>query len=280
MDEAEPDLQKVKESRTGDAFGSLGQHVLEICRAADIVYMGLHGENGENGRLQALFDVLEIKYTGSGYLGSALAMNKWITKQILLQSGVQTPRGKSYQKGQDVSGAAQFGFPCIVKPCSGGSSIGVSIVHSESELQSALEQAFTYEQEILVEEFISGREFSVGILGDQPLPPIEIIPKSGFYDYSHKYQKGWTQEICPAKIDSNIAQSMQHAAKQVFDVLQLEVYGRVDFILDAMGNAYCLEANTLPGMTPTSLLPQEAQVMGISYEQLCQQIIELSLERF
>lgn len=280
VEETEPDLEKIKASRTGDVFGSLGPHVLEICRAAHIVYMGLHGENGENGRLQALFDVLEIKYTGSGYLGSALAMNKWITKQILLQAGILTPKGKAYRKGQDTSDGAQFGFPCIVKPCSGGSSIGVSIVHNQVELENALEQAFTYEQEVLIEEYIPGREFSVGILGDQPLPAIEIIPKSGFYDYSHKYQKGWTQEICPAQVDSRIAAFMQQAALQVFDALHLEVYGRIDFMLDAQGNAYCLEANTLPGMTPTSLLPQEAQAAGISYEQLCQQIIQLSLQRF
>ena len=278
--EEAPDIEAVKRLRPDSGLGNIGKNVIELCKAADIVYLGLHGEDGENGRLQALFDVLGIKYTGSGYLGSALAMNKWITKQLLCQNGIATPKGKAFYKGQSLEGADSFGFPCIIKPCSGGSSIGVSIVNDKKELEAALDAAFVYEQEVLVEEYIQGREVSAGILGGEALPIIEIIPKGEFYDYAHKYQKGWTEEVCPANMSGELTGRVQAAAKRVFEVLKLEVYGRVDFMIDSQGHAYCLEANTLPGMTPTSLLPQEAQAVEISYGELCQHIIDLSLKKY
>lgn len=272
-----PDIAKIKTIRGESMFGEIGPNVLELCKAADIVYMGLHGENGENGRLQALFDVINVRYTGSGYLGSALAMNKALTKQLLLAADVLTPEGVGITKENKDSIVDSFSMPCVIKPCSGGSSIGISIAKNKNELKKAIDEAFKYEDEVLVEEYIAGREFSVGILGDKVLPIIEIIPNEGFYDYSHKYQKGWTQEICPAQLDEPIAKAMQETALRVNNILKLEVYSRIDFILDKNNQMYCLEANTLPGMTPTSLLPQEAMVIGISYEQLCEKIIELSL---
>ncbi|MGI6004848.1 MAG: D-alanine--D-alanine ligase family protein [Christensenellales bacterium] len=276
-----PDLAAVRAMRGEGAMGEIGKHVLEICRAADIVYMGLHGENGENGRLQAMFDVMEIPYTGTGYLGSALAMNKWITKELFLQNDIVTAAGLLLKKGEDISVAESLGLPVIVKPVHGGSSIGVFIAQSAGELSGAIRKAFQYEDEILVEKYVRGREFSVGILGNQVLPVIEIIPKSGFYDYANKYQPGWTKEVCPAQLEETASKMLQDAAMKVFKVLQLDVYGRVDFILEeGTGKPYCLEANTLPGMTPTSLLPQEAAQVGLSYGQLCQKIIELSLEKY
>ncbi|HBU12580.1 MAG TPA: D-alanine--D-alanine ligase [Clostridiales bacterium] len=280
IDEHAPDLLKVRAMRGDSGLGTVGKNVIEICRAADIVYMGLHGEDGENGRMQAFFDVLGIKYTGSGYLGSALAMNKAVTRRILAGTGVPMPGGVALLKGQDRQPAYDVGVPCIVKPCSGGSSIGITIAHNREETDRALDEAFSYEDEVLVEEYIAGREFSVGVLGDTVLPPIEIIPKEGFYDYAHKYQPGFTEEICPADIDGQVEARMKTLAKRAFDELRMQVYGRGDFIMTPQGSLYFLEMNTLPGMTPLSLLPQEARAAGISYEELCGRVIALSLQKY
>ena len=276
--ETAPDIAAIKAARKESGLGEIGKNVLSLCQAADMVFLGLHGENGENGRLQALLDIAGIRYTGSGYLGSALAMNKVITKQIFLQNSIPTPHSRTFEKG----GMRQwtYGFPCVVKPCSGGSSVGVAIVRDEKAFAAALEDAFAYEDQVLVEQYIQGREFSVGVLGDMVLPPIEIIPKGEFYDYAHKYQAGWTEEICPARLDESITKAMQASALAAYRALRLAVYARVDFLLDAQGQFYCLEANTLPGMTPTSLLPQEAQAVGVDYTSLCQRIVTLSMEKY
>jgi D-alanine-D-alanine ligase len=167
------------------------------------------------------------------------------------------------------------GKTLVVKPCCGGSSIGVYIVSDEDSFDRAMEDAFKFEDEILVEEYISGREFSVGVLGDTVLPAIEIIPKEGFYDYKNKYQADLTVEVCPAEITKEQADKMQSAAMDAFKTLGLGGYARMDFLLDENDNIYCLEANSLPGMTPTSLLPQEAAAVGISYNELCEKIIAL-----
>ncbi len=279
VSQIEPDLEAIRASRTG-GMGSIGPNVIEICRAADLVYMGLHGEDGENGKMQAMLDLLEIPYTGSGYLGSALAMHKWLTKEILIRENIPTPKGAKLTGMDDLKRIRDFRFPCVVKPCSGGSSIGVYRCNSLEETAEAARQAFAYENEVLVEEFVTGREFSVGILGDTVLPAIEIIPRDGgFYDYAHKYQAGWTEEVCPADLTPQQAAALARYAKQVYDLLGLQIYARVDFILDATNTPYCLEANTLPGMTPTSLLPQEAAAAGISYGELCQKVVDLSLQK-
>lgn len=280
VEENAPDIAKVKAARGDSGFGTVGKNVIKVCRAADIVYMGLHGEDGENGRMQAFFDVLGIRYTGTGYLGSALAMHKGISKRMVADSILKTAKSKVFYKGKGTEGIEEIGFPCIVKPCCGGSSIGIAKAENKEELARALADAFRYEDEIMVEQFITGREFSVGILGDMALPPIEIIPRGGFYDYAHKYQAGWTEEVCPADIDKATEKTMQEMAREACRLLKLEVYARGEFILTENGGIYFLEMNTLPGMTPTSLLPQEAAVAGLSYEQLCERIIELSLEKY
>lgn len=271
-----PDLEKIRGLRENpEVF--LGPNVMELCRMADIVFMALHGENGENGKLQATLDLFGIKYTGTGSLGSALAMHKGIAKQIFKEAGIPTPEGCYLRKGQAVP--ENLPFPCVVKPCSGGSSIGVSIVNSREELDKALGEAFLYEDEIVIEKYIRGREFSVGVLDGTALPIIEIIPKEGFYDYVNKYQAGKVLEVCPAELDETIATEMQKQAVNVYYALKLEAYGRIDFLLDEENQMYCLEANTLPGMTPMSLLPQEAAQIGLSYEELCEKIISISLAK-
>lgn len=278
VSETEPDLDALRLSRKTGFNDYIGLNVPELCAQADVVYMALHGDCGENGKLQAFFDARGIRYTGSGAEGCRNAMDKWISKQMFEAAGILTPRGRLLSAGEPFD-PDTLPVPCVVKPCNGGSSIGVSVVTDRRELYDALRLAFSMENTILVEEYIKGRELSCGILGNTPLPPIEIIPLHGFYDYKNKYQAGAAREVTPAEIDDAATAKIQSAALQVFRLLGLSVYGRIDFLLTEAGDAYCLEANTLPGMTPTSLLPQEAAVVGYSYEKLCDTIISLSLNK-
>lgn len=280
--ETAPDLEKVKAQRKDQSDNFFGPNVIELCRMADIVFMALHGENGENGKIQAAFDLFGIRYTGTGYLGSALAMNKGMAKQLFLENGIPTPRGTSLKRGEDAAKIETCGihFPCVVKPCSGGSSIGVSIVHDKAEYEQALKEAFRWENELVIEEYVKGREFSVGVIDFQALPIIEIAPVEGFYDYKNKYKAGSTVETCPAELSEQITKEMQGYAEKVAEVLELNTYSRTDFLLDAEDHIFCLEANTLPGMTPTSLLPQEAKVTGVDFNQLCEKLIESSMRKY
>lgn len=276
--EQAPDLETVKAMRT-DSDCRIGPHVLELCKAADITFLALHGEEGENGKLQATFDLYGIRYTGCGYLGSAMAMNKGLSKLIFRAKGIATPEGIVVEKGCEPYTAP--GFPCVVKPCSGGSSVGTSVVQSEEEYTAALELAFRYEKKVVVEKFIKARELTVGVMAGKAMPVIEIIPKSGFYDYKNKYQAGATVELCPAPIGERATEKVQCLAESVNDALMVDAYCRVDFLWDEESDEmYCLEANTLPGMTPTSLIPQMGEALGYNYGSLCEKIIEVSLEKY
>jgi D-alanine-D-alanine ligase len=270
-----PDIEKIMADGNGSRIGS---NVIEICKAADICFLALHGEDGENGKLQATFDVNGIKYTGSGYLGSAIAMNKEISKIMMRSSGIPVPEGIVLEKGGEIK---NVGFPCVVKPCSGGSSVGTSMVAGESEYLAAIETAFKYEDHVLVEKFIKGRELTVGVMGKKAMPVIEIIPKEGWYDYKNKYQAGLTEEICPAPISAEDTDRVQRLAEHVREALMIDVYCRADFLMDETdGEIYCLEANTLPGMTPTSLIPQMGREQGLDFGTVCEKIIELSMEKY
>ena len=274
----DPSIEEIKKARGISSDEYFGKNVLNICKLADIVFLALHGEDGENGKVQASLDLHGVKYTGSGCLASAIAMNKYYSKQVMQVHGIKNADYIVLHDG--CKDKAPFGVPCVIKPSSGGSSVGVSIVTDEKDYEKAVELAFRYENEVIVEQYIKGREFSVGVLGDEVLPPIEIIPKEGFYDYANKYQPGMTVEICPAELTEKETEKVQLASKAVFDALGLEVYGRSDFILNETdGEFYCLEANSLPGLTQMSLLPQEAQAVGIDYPELCEKIIELSLRK-
>lgn len=277
-----PDLEAVKNARKDKTERFLGRNVAEICSEADITVFALHGDVGENGKLQATFDILGIKYTGSGYLGSALAMDKGLTKSVLVQNKITTPVGEYFTLQDKLSGNVYNWsyFPCVVKPCAGGSSVGITKANNAEEFKVSVEEAFKYDNEIVVEQFVKGREFSIGVIEGRALPPIEIIPKGGFYDYKSKYQAGLTEEICPANITAEEDNILRRSAEACFKALKLEAYGRIDFILDKKGDAYCIEANTLPGMTPTSLLPQEVAAEGVSYGELCEKIIEVSLKKY
>ena len=275
-----PDLEALKrESGNGDA--KVGANVIPLCKYADVVFMALHGDMGENGQLQATLDSFGIRYTGSGYVGSLLAMDKDLSKKMLVGAGVPTPPWVLVDLAGElpVDVPAEVGYPCVVKPCSGGSSVGVSMVDNASELEAALHAAAGYERYVLVEKRIIGRELTVGILADEVLPAVEIIPKQGFYDYTNKYQGGMTEEICPADIDETTRIAAESLTRRAFDALRLGGYSRFDWMLDADGGLWCLEANTLPGMTPTSLLPQMAAARGMSYDALCERIVELALAK-
>lgn len=257
-----------------------GKGVLEKCRKADIVFLALHGTNGEDGKIQSVFDCMNIKYTGTGSLGSSIAMHKGISKYIFNQENIPNPKGKviEVENVQNLE-YSDIGFPMVIKPCNGGSSIGVEILNNEKELNDILNNKVKYDKEYIIEKYIKGREFSVGILDDKALPVIEIKPKQGFYNYENKYKPGLTEEICPAIIDEDTTKKLQKLAEKVHKALKLDVYSRVDFLIGQDGNIYCLEANTLPGMTPTSLLPQEAKAIGMTYSDLCENIIDISLKK-
>lgn len=275
--ETNPDIEKVKAMRPDWEKNFFGPNVIAICQKADVVFMALHGENGENGKIQACFDLMGITYTGTDYVSSALSMDKGLTKDIFRQYGVPTPQGFRLKKGEKEP--EEVTFPCIVKACCGGSSVGVSIAGNEEEYEAAKAEAFKYDKEAVVEQYIKGREFSIGLLEGKALPIIEIAPKQGFYDYKNKYQAGSTVETCPADLTSEQTKQMQAYAEKGFAALRLKNYARLDFMMGENGDMYCLEANTLPGMTPTSLLPQEAAAIGISYEQLCEKLIAISLKK-
>ena len=278
ISEDAPDLEAVKASRRQANDSLLGDNVIEVCRAADLVFMALHGADGENGKLQGLFDVMGIRYTGCGHLASAVSMDKEIAKKVIADAGVPVPRGQVVTRAE-ADHPAPF-LPCVVKPRSGGSSIGTSIVREEAEYLPALELGFSYEPELLVEEYISGRECDVAVLMGKALPAIEICPKSGFYNYQNKYQPGLTDEYCPARQPEHITKKLLDYAERVFRAIGMEVYARMDFKVREDEEVVCLEANTLPGLTPTSLLPQEAAAVGISFNELIAQIVAGSLAKY
>lgn len=274
-----PDLEKVRAGRAQKNDSRIGDNLMEVCRAADIVFLGLHGADGEDGRLQAAFDVAGVRYTGSGYLGSAAAMNKECAKRLMREAGIRVAEGKIINiHDPDKTPPC---LPCVVKPRSNGSSVGTSIAHTPEEFEKALEFCWKYEADALCERYIKGREIDVGVLSGRALPPIEICPKGSFFDYEHKYQSGMTDEICPVDIDKTVIEELMRTAERVYNALYLRVYARMDFIVEAStGDIYCLEANTLPGMTPASLLPKEAREAGIGYADLCDTIVRESLSYF
>lgn len=280
--EVAPDLAAVKASRKDQSPCFFGPNVIRMCQMADIVFMALHGENGENGKVQAAFDLFGVRYTGSDYLSSAIAMNKGMAKKLFVEAGIPTPMGISMTREtrEDDVTKLNLHLPCIVKPCCGGSSIGVTIVRDAAEFKAALDEAFRWENELVIEEFIEGREFSVGVIEGKALPVIEIAPIQGFYDYKNKYKAGSAVETCPAELPEEVSAQMRHYAEEVAKVIGLDTYSRSDFLLDKDNKMYCLEANTLPGMTPTSLFPQEAAVVGVNFNELCEKLIEISMKKY
>jgi len=253
----------------------------------DIVFLILHGGAGEDGTIQALLDLVGIPYTGSGVLASALAMNKLMAKMIFRANGIPTPDylvleslHASDLSALDASVKSNFGYPIVIKPVSQGSSVGLSLVKSSNELQRAIEIGFQYDTKLLVESFIPGREITVAILGDLILPLAECVPESGFYDYEHKYTHGKTKYYCPADLPAAIAQKIGELGLKAFKVLNCAGFARIDFRLAKDNEAYCLEVNTLPGMTEHSLVPKAARAAGIEFPELVEKICRIAIDDY
>lgn len=248
---------------------------------AEVVFNAVHGLYGEDGRLQTLLEIREMPYTGSGMIASVSCMDKVITKRMLRDAGISTPACLIVNKKE--SGIKEkimqrFSLPVVIKPASQGSSIGVEIVKEEKQLDEALANAFKYSRDILVEEFIGGKELTVSMMQKDgevvALPVIHIAPHSGMYDYHSKYTKGATEYICPADLDEETTKKVQEISKQAYEVLGCSGVARADVMLDEVGNGYVLEINTVPGMTATSLVPKAAAAAGISFPELCNIILQ------
>lgn len=273
--------------RTGKAVATalrtLGYQVAEIDVGRDlaqklsqekveVAFVALHGRYGEDGAIQGFLETAGIPYTGSGILPSAICLDKDLTKQLVAAAGVRTPGWKRVEKGK--SKESPLPLPVIVKPNQEGSTIGMSIVKKPEEFFKALEEAFKHDPVVLVEEFIQGTEVTVGVLNGKALPVLEIVPKSGFYDYSSKYTKGMTEYIVPARIEKKTADELSATCEKIFTLLKLAGVARMDFMIDAQAKPFFLEVNTIPGMTETSLVPKMAAAVGISFEELCERILK------
>ena len=246
---------------------------------ADVFFLALHGGQGEDGTLQSLLEIAGLVYTGSGPIGCVLAMDKDLTKRLLRNEGILTPDWIMGPGPSAEEAASRLGLPLIVKAARGGSSLRLRLAHDMQELKEAVEEADGYDDAVVFERFIRGREFTVGILGEEALPVGEIIPENETFDYECKYQPGMAAEIFPADIPMELARRLQELALQTHRVLRLDDFSRVDFLVAEDGGIWCLEANNLPGMTENSLVPKAAQAAGITFPELCDRIVRLALER-
>jgi len=283
IDKTAPDLNKTKAARKLKSPSRIGKDVLALCQLADCVFLGLHGADGEDGKIQAALDLLGVPYTGSGPLASAMAMDKAVAKKIMESANVRTPAWQelSYTEADIPRLVEELPVPCAVKVVNGGSSIGVALPETKEELEKALWDLSRFHTRVIVEEKIRGREITQPILDGHYMSAIEIVPPEGtYFNYVAKYQSGaeGAQEICPARISEAEQRAVGEAALQFHRALGLSVYSRVDFILDDKGQPWCLEVNTLPGMTPASLIPRAAAAEGMSYAELCERIVLLSLK--
>jgi D-alanine-D-alanine ligase len=272
------------------ALRSLGAEVIDVDvrgenfalpKDVDLAFITIHGTFGEDGQLQKILEERSVLYTGDGVEPSRAAFDKILSKEKFREHNVVTPEWEVVEVGQRPT----ISVPLVVKPARQGSTVGVVIVKNASELDSAMAEAGKYDQKLLIEKFVSGRELTIGVLGDQALPILEIIPKGGFYDFNNKYPflnpqgGGGAEHVCPAKIDPNKTKQIQEQALHAFRALGLVVYGRVDVLLPDSGEPFVLEVNTIPGMTEASLLPEAAAAAGINYVDLCARIIALSRAR-
>jgi D-alanine-D-alanine ligase len=249
---------------------------LAVVQGADVLFPVLHGGAGEGGTLQAVLDVIGVPYTGSGPLASALAVDKDLSKRLFRDAGVPVPEWRMTPPVPADEAAKGLGWPVIVKPSKQGSTVGLSLVKRRSDLAAALAEAGRWDDEVMVEQFIAGRELTVGVLGDESLPVGEIIPRHELFDYECKYTPGMSEEIFPAVLDPKISRRVQALALTAHRALKLGGYSRVDFRLGSQGDIFCLEVNNLPGMTGTSLFPQAARAAGIEYAEMCERICRLA----
>ena len=245
-------------------------NLVEKLSSVDLVFLGLHGDIGENGTIQGFLEALGIIYTGSGPLSSAICMDKNISKIVAANNNILTPKWKLYNNINDND---EFKYPLVVKPNGQGSTVGLRIVHNEEELKPALEHAFNYDTSVLVEEYIEGRELTVMVLDGKAYPVCEIIPSHELYDFDCKYTAGMSKYICPAKIGIELTDNIRQVSENLFDLFKCENYSRADFRMDSQNKFWFLEMNTLPGMTDTSLVPMSALAAGLSFNDLIDNIV-------
>ncbi len=278
-------LESIKETSYRNVLTCINSRLFDDI---DIAFIGLHGKFGEDGRIQVLLEMRNVKYTGSDVFSSAITLDKDISKIIFKRYGVTTPGWLTlYDKlddGKDVRSKINdsVGFPCVIKPNDEGSTVGLTIAQpdiTDEDLSKAIDLAYSYSDKVIIEQYIKGRELTVTVIGDEAYPVIEIKPKNGFYDYLHKYTKGMTEYVCPAELDAEMEKHAKEVALSAHNSLQCSVYSRVDFILSDENELQCLEVNTLPGMTETSLVPKSAKALGMSFAELIEKIIQISLNR-
>ena len=297
---APPTLEALAALSGGSSGGGMRADLatLPSVRAADVVFLALHGGQGEDGTIQALLDMAGVRYTGSGHLASALAMDKDLSKTLFRAAGVQTAdwvmvteKGKEREarngtpspllvsrSSQPLPDVSHLGLPVIVKPSKQGSTVGLTVVKSADQLGPAIVEALKYDDEVMIERFVAGREFTVGILGGEAFPVGEIIPAHEIYDYECKYTPGMAREVFPAELPAEVGAEMQRQARIAFAALKLGGCARIDFRMTSDFECYCLEANTLPGMTELSLIPQGAKAAGMEFAELCERIARLAME--
>ncbi|HEU4631356.1 MAG TPA: D-alanine--D-alanine ligase [Gemmatimonadaceae bacterium] len=279
-----PTPEELEQLRAGGFAATLLS--LPAVREADVVVLGLHGGSGEDGTIQAMLDLAGVRYTGSGHLASALAMDKDLSKHLFRAAGVRTADWVMLTRDQGPGTRDQvarelemtLGLPVVVKPSKQGSTVGLTVVRRAAELPAAIDEAFRYDDEVMLERFVPGRELTVGILGGEALPVGEIIPRKEIYDYECKYTPGMAAEEFPARLDPAVAAELQAQAQRAFQALKLRGCARIDFRFTPEGEGFCLEANTLPGMTETSLIPQAAAAAGLSFGDLCERLVQLALD--
>ncbi len=269
---------KVKEIVLEDCIPSSVKAILEAANV-DVVFIALHGRFGEDGGIQAILEEEGIPYTGSGVEASRLAIDKAAAQEIFISQNIPVPKFATLHKGEFFDNEGPLGmlsWPLVVKPAREGSSIGITLVEKEKEFRMALDQAFRYDETVLVEEYIKGRELTVGVLDGEPLPIVEIKPKHKFFDFVAKYEKGQTEYIVPAVLPSSITQKVEEAGVRAYEVLGCRHFARTDIILDEQNQPFVLEVNTIPGFTATSLLPKAAAAKGINFSRLCLKLAELA----
>ena len=270
-----PTEEELEELRRNELTNGLLD--LREVREADVLFLVLHGRQGEGGQLQSLFELEGLRFVGSDSVGSVLAMDKDVSKRLFQHRGVPTPAWAVWPV--DEPSIERLGLPLVVKPSRVGSTVGLTVVRALEEIEAAVEEALLYDDCVLLEQFVEGREFTVGVLGNRPLAVGEILPQHEIFDYACKYTEGMCEEVFPADIPEQLAADLRTLAMDVHFVLKLRDFSRVDFRVDPEGRIFCLEANTLPGMGPTSLLPQSAATVGVTFPDLCNEICRLALAR-